>query len=152
MIFERAQGNMNVASLVERKTSFAVLFRNNDRSSTHFMRKLMNVMEPLPQPARKSITFDRGFKFREWRKLKSGIGTDSWFCDPQPPYQKGTVENTNNRLRKCLPRSTEPTALTNRYLKSIYHRLNTTPRKYLDFRTPAEVFESKLMEIQNRLD
>ena len=152
MIFERAQGNMNVASLVERKTRFAVLFRNNDRSSNHFMRKLMDVMEPLPQPARKSITFDRGFEFREWRKLKSGIGTDSWFCDPQAPYQKGTVENTNNRLRKYLPRSTEPTALTNRYLKSICHRLNTTPRKCLGYHTPAEVFESKLMEIQNRLE
>ena len=45
----------------ERKMRFAVLFRNNDRSSTHFMRKLMDVMEPLPQPARKAITFDRGF-------------------------------------------------------------------------------------------
>ncbi|MGD1881884.1 MAG: hypothetical protein ACFB11_06100, partial [Paracoccaceae bacterium] len=47
---------------------------------------------------------------------------------PQAPYQKGTVENTNNRLRKYLPRSTEPTALTNRYLRSICHRLNSTPR------------------------
>lgn len=88
MIFERSQGTMNVASLVERKTRFAVLFRNNDRSSTHFINKLMDVMEPLPQPARKSITFDRGFEFRAWRKLESGIGTESWFCDPQAPWQK----------------------------------------------------------------
>lgn len=65
MIFERAQGKMNVASLVERKTRFAVLFRNNDRSSRHFMNKLMDVMEPLPQTARRSITFDRGFEFRD---------------------------------------------------------------------------------------
>lgn len=107
MIFERAQGNMNVASLVERKTRFAVLFRNNDRSSTHFMRTLMDVMEPLPQPARKSITFDRGFEFRERRKLKSGIGTDSWFCDPQAPWQKGSVENLNKRARRYLPRDTQ---------------------------------------------
>lgn len=91
MIFERAQGPMNVASLVERKTRYAVLFRNNDRSSTHFMNTLMDVTEPLPQRARKSITFDRGFEFREWRKLRSGIGTESWFCDPQAPWQKGSV-------------------------------------------------------------
>ncbi|MCT4373692.1 IS30 family transposase, partial [Yangia mangrovi] len=71
MIFERAQGSMNVATLVERKTRFAVLFRNNDRSSTHFMNSLMNVMTPLPQAARKSITFDRGFEFRDWRKLEA---------------------------------------------------------------------------------
>ncbi len=88
MIFERRTGKMNVASLVERKTRFAVLFRNNDRSSTHFMNKRMDVMEPLPQPARRSITFDRGFELREWRKLKSGIGTESWFCDPQAPGRR----------------------------------------------------------------
>lgn len=67
MIFERATRKMNVASLVERKTRFTVLFRNNDRSTTHFMRRLMTVMEPLPQPTRQSITFDRGIEFRDWR-------------------------------------------------------------------------------------
>lgn len=65
---------MDVASLVERKTRFAVLFRNNDRSSTHFMSKLMDVIAPSPQPARRSITFDRGSGFRECRKLKPEIG------------------------------------------------------------------------------
>ncbi len=74
------------------------------------------------------------------------------FCDPQAPWQKGTVENTNNRLRRYLPRSTEPTALTNRYLRSICHRLNSTPRKCIGCRTPAEVFEYHLIEIQNQLE
>ena len=46
MIFERSQGAMNVTSLVERKSRFAVFFRNNDRSSTHFINKLMDVMDP----------------------------------------------------------------------------------------------------------
>jgi IS30 family transposase len=48
MISERSTGKLNVASLVERKTRFAVLFLNNDRGSIHFMNKLMDVMEPLP--------------------------------------------------------------------------------------------------------
>ncbi|MDA3887649.1 MAG: IS30 family transposase [Allgaiera sp.] len=94
MIFERAQGNANIASLVERKTRFAVLFRNNDRSTTHLMNRLMAVMEPLPQPARRSITFDRGIEFCSWRKLKPRIGTEAWFCDPQAPWQKGSAERT----------------------------------------------------------
>lgn len=85
MMFRKEHGKINVSSPVERKTRFAVLFRNNDRSSTQFMNKPMNVMEPLPQSARRSITFDRGFEFRAWCKLKSGIGTESWFCDPQAP-------------------------------------------------------------------
>lgn len=78
------------------------------------MNKLMSVFEPLPQPARRSITFDRGFEFREWRKLQVGIGTESWFCDPQAPWQKGSVENLNKRARRHLPRNTQLAALSNR--------------------------------------
>jgi len=148
MIFEKSQGTMNVASLVERKTRFAVLFRNNDRSSTHFINKLMDVMEPLPQPARKSITFDRGFEFRAWRKLKSGIGTESWFCDPQAPWQKGSVENLNKRARRYLPRDTQLAALSNRNMKAICDRLNGTPRKCLGWRTPTEAFREEMMKLR----
>ena len=148
MIFERAQGTMNVASLVERKTRFAVLFRNNDRSTTHLMNRLMGVMEPLPQPARRSITFDRGIEFRSWRKLKPGIGTEAWFCDPQAPWQKGSVENLNKRARRYLPRDTPVAALSNRYMKSICDRLNDTPRKCLGWRTPAEAFRDELMKLR----
>ena len=148
MIFERSQGTMNVASLVERKTRFAVLFRNNDRSSTHFINKLMDVMEPLPQQARRSITFDRGFEFRAWRKLKSGIGTESWFCDPQAPWQKGSVENLNKRARRYLPRDTHLAALSNRNMKAICDRLNGTPRKCLGWRTPTEAFREEIMKLR----
>lgn len=148
MIFERSTGKMNVASLVERKTRFAVLFRNNDRSSIHFMNKLMDVMEPLPQPARRSITFDRGFEFRAWPKLKSGIGTDSWFCDPQAPWQKGAVENLNNRARRYLPRDTQLAALSNRAMKTICDRLNSTPRKCLGWKTPTEAFRDEMIKLR----
>ena len=147
MIFERTQGNANVATLVERKTRFAVLFRNQDRSTTHLMNRLMDVMEPLPQPARRSITFDRGIEFRNWRKLKPGIGTEAWFCDPQAPWQKGSVENLNKRARRYLPRDTPVAALSNRSMKAICDRLNGTPRKCLGWRTPAEAFRDELMKL-----
>lgn len=152
MMFRKEHGKINVTSLVERVSRYTVVMRNEDRHSKPIMEALINGLAPLPADARQSITFDRGTEFSAWQRLKDGIGADSWFCDPQAPWQKGTVENTNSRLRKYLPRSTEPTALTNRYLKSICHRLNSTPRKCLGYRTPAEVFESKLVEIQNRLE
>lgn len=152
MMFRKEHGKVNVTSLVERVSRYAVVMRNEDRRSKPIMEALIQGLAPLPADARRSITFDRGTEFSAWRDLKNGIGADAWFCDPQAPYQKGTVENTNKRLRKYLPRSTEPTALTNQYLRSICQRLNSTPRKCLGYRTPAEVFEDRLMEIQNRLE
>ena len=148
MIFEKAQGKMNVASLVERKTRFAMLFRNNDRSSTQFMNRLMDVMVSLPQPARRSITFDRGLEFREWRKLQPGIGTVAWFCDPQAPWQKGSVENLNKRARRYLPRDTQLAALSNPKMKAICDRLNGTPRKCLGWRTPTEAFREEMKKLR----
>jgi IS30 family transposase len=152
MMFRKEHGKVNVTSLVERVSRYAVVMRNEDRQSKPIMEALIQGLAPLPAEARQSITFDRGTEFSAWRHLKAGIGADAWFCDPQAPYQKGTVENTNNRLRRYLPRSTEPTALTNRYLRSICHRLNSTPRKCLGYHTPAEVFQTKLMEIRNQLE
>jgi len=148
MIFRREHGKANVASLVERKTRYAVLFRNNDRSSNHFMTRLMNIIEPLPQTARKSLTSDRGIEFSAWRKLKPGIGTETWFCDPQAPWQKGSVESLNKRVRDYLPSDTPISALSNRDIKAICDRLNETPRKCRGWQTPAEAFAEEIRNLR----
>jgi IS30 family transposase len=67
------------------------------------------------------------------------------FCDPQSPWQKGTVENTNGRARRWLPRETNPLAISDEALHRICHQRNSTRRKCLGYRTPAEVFRQKLM-------
>lgn len=146
VMFRKEFGKANVTSLVERVSRFTVALKNDDRQSKPVMEQLISNLATLPQHARRSITFDRGTEFSAYAHLHEGIGAQTWFCDPQAPWQKGTVENTNRRLRKYLPRSADPSAITNRYLGSICHRLNATPRKCLGFRTPAEVFRDKLME------
>ncbi len=147
MIFQKDLGPTNVASLVERKTRYAVLFRNNDRSSKMLMNRLITLFSPLPATARRSITFDRGFEFVSWRELKSGMGTEAWFCDPSAPWQKGSVENLNKRARRYLPRDTPLAALSDRSMTAICERLNATPRKCLGYRTPAEAFRDELRRL-----
>lgn len=147
MMFRKEHGRANVTSLVERVSRFSVVLKNPDRQSRPVMESLIEGLASLPKNARRSITFDRGIEFSAWPHLKAGLGVDPWFCDPQAPWQKGTVENTNRRLRRYLPRQADPSAFTNRYLRSICDRLNAQPRKCLGFRTPTEVFRDKLMEI-----
>ncbi len=57
MIFRKDLVSTNVASLIERKTRYAVLFRNNDRSSKMLMSRLINLLSPLPVTARRSGAF-----------------------------------------------------------------------------------------------
>ena len=147
MIFRKEYGNANIATLVERKSRYTVLFRNNDRQSKPIMGRLINELSALPHSARQSITFDRGFEFVSWRDLETGMGTKAWFCDPQAPWQKGSVENMNKRVRRYLPRDTDLLSLPHQSVRSICECLNATPRKCLDYRTPSEVFREQLVEI-----
>ena len=144
MIFRREHGPANIATAVERVSRYTVLFRNNDRRSKPIMNRLIDLFAPLPRHARQSLTFDRGLEFVSWRELEKGLGAQAWFCDPQAPGQKPTVENTNRRIRRWLPRDTVLLNLPRRDLADLSARMNATPRKCLNFRTPAEVFGENL--------
>ena len=143
--FRKKFGKANVTSLVERVSRFTIFLRNNDRQSKPIMDGLIDVLGPLPHLARRSITFDRGTEFTDWPYLQAGLGVQTWFCDPQSPWQKGTVENTNRRARKWLSRETDPLTIEANDLHEVCAHLNSTPRKCLGFRTPAEVFRQKVL-------
>lgn len=106
MIFRKEHGHANVATIVERKSRYTVLYRNNNSRFKPIIDRLVNGLSSLPQFARQSITFDRGIEFVSWRELYKGMGMKTWFCDPQAPWQKGSVENMNKRVRRRLPRDT----------------------------------------------
>lgn len=69
MIFERAQGDANVATLIERKTRYTVLLRNNDRKSRPLMNRLITHLSPAPR----STSFHH---LRPWLRvcLVAGVG------------------------------------------------------------------------------
>jgi IS30 family transposase len=150
MIFRKEYGSANIATVVERKSRYTVLFRNNDRRSRPIMGQLIRYLAPLPAQARQSLTFDRGLEFVSWRELERGMGTAAWFCDPQAPWQKGTVENTNRRVRRYLPPETIVLDVTTQEIRSLCDRLNGTPRKCLGFQTPQEIFNRLLLDIERQ--
>nr|WP_150282415.1 helix-turn-helix domain-containing protein [Salipiger aestuarii] len=86
--------------------------------------------------------------FCSWPHLQAQLGTR--FCDPSSPWQKGSVENTNRRLRRWLARPRDVAAMTELALKQRCEQLNNTPRNCRGWRTPAEVFREKMIEETGR--
>jgi IS30 family transposase len=140
LIFRRAHGQANLTSLVERKCRLVRLIANPNRRSRNVLGAIGEALRPLPTTARQSITFDRGSEFLGYQQLAEGCGIDSYFCDPHSPWQKGSVENTNGRLRRFLPGELDLASITPAHLHQIERRMNDTPRKCLGFRTPQEAF------------
>jgi IS30 family transposase len=125
--------------MVERKSRFVMLWRNPSRTSAGVMAGIEAKLAPLPSSLRQSITFDRGTEFAAYGTLRSRMGMDSYFCEPRSPWQKGGVENLNGRLRRFLPLDVDIAALPVDAIEAVSARLNDTPRKCLEYRTPREV-------------
>jgi len=144
VIFARRLGRANVTSLLERQSRYLVLLANEDRRSSPVAARIGVALDPLPAAARRTITFDRGTEFMAWRSLPA----PAYFCDPHSPWQKGGVENANGRLRRHLPLDSAPQDRSPAALAALSQKLNTTPRRCLGYRTPAEVFQTSLAQLQ----
>jgi len=144
LIFRREAGKANVTSLVERKSRFTFLLPNDDKRSAAVLAGIAQALRPLPEEARRTVTFDRGSEFAGYAALDRHLALASYFCDPHSPWQKGAVENANGRVRRFLPRESPAEALARPHLRRLADRLNDTPRRCLGYRTPREVFERHL--------
>lgn len=144
LIFRRAHGQANVTSLVERRSRLTRLVPNHNRRSREVIGAIGQTLAELPPAARQSITFDRGSEFLGYDALTRSHGIEASFCDPHAPWQKGSIENTNGRLRRFLPGELDPSTLTPDHLREIERQMNDTPRKCLGFRTPHEAFTAAL--------
>ena len=103
-------------------------------------RRFTQKLRHVPAPLRKTLTYDRAKEMAEHERLAQRLALQVFFADPPSPWQRGTNENTNGLLRQYLPKGTDLSGSAQRELNAIAHRLNTRPRKCLDFATPLEVF------------
>jgi len=130
----------NVLVLHERSSRLTVFLRTENRKAEPTAAALAQLLDPLPEPLRRTLTFDNGTEFAEHHT----IGLQTFFCEPHSPWQKGGVENAIGRFRRYLPRSTNLDSLDQDHIPNAVYALNHTPRQCLDFHTPAEVFSRVL--------
>ncbi|PZE26141.1 IS30 family transposase [Curtobacterium sp. MCBD17_028] len=109
---------------------------------------LIASMTKLPEQLRKTLTWDRGKELSAHAQFALETGTKVFFADPHSPWQRPTNENTNGLLRQYFPKGTDLSRWSANDLEAVALALNNRPRKSLDWKTPAEVFEEQLPSLQ----
>ena len=133
-------GQTALQVVVERKTRYTKLCRIPNKSAQASYQGLRSLLIPVPEPLRKTITYDNGAENVLHRELNAVLGTQSYFCEPYHSWEKGTVENVNGVIRRFLPKQTNFDKIPLKYLEAIEFWLNHRPRKCLGFQTPADAF------------
>jgi IS30 family transposase len=129
-----------ILTLHERSSRALAILRQPNKRAAPVAAAIEAVLADLPSRLRQTITFDNGTEFAEHHRLRRSLGLQTFFCDPHAPWQKGGIENAIGRLRRVLPRKTDLATLSPAQIRHLARLYNHTPRKCLDFQTPAEVF------------
>lgn len=133
----------NLLVAQERCSRFTFIAKQNSKAAQPTVDRLKDWLSPLPVALRRSLTQDNGPEFFLHHQLNL-LGIKTYFCDPRSPWQKGGIENMNGRIRRFIPLKTKPDSLSDADIQDLAFILNTTPRKCLGFKTPAEVFSLQL--------
>ena len=145
MLFSRY--GQAVLTLHDRTSRILIGQRPPNKTAALVSDMLRQILQPLPGPLRKTITFDNGSEFAQHGKLHD-LHLKTFFCDTHSPWQKGGIENAIGRMRRFLPRKTDLANLTDDQFNTLIAIYNNTPRKCLDYKTPAEVFCAQLLHFK----
>ena len=137
-----------VLALHERYSRLLIAIRLQGKAAEPIAEAIESVLSPLPREWRQTITFDNGTEFARHYKLQD-MGIQTFFCDTHSPWQKGGVENAIGRLRRMLPRKTNLASLSEEQFTELVQLYNNTPRKCLGYKSPAEIFQDKVLHLKS---
>ena len=96
----------------------------------------------------KSITFDNGVEFLNWKYLEVSVlgrqRTTIYFAHSYSSWERGTNENQNRMIRRFVPKGTNIADFSDEDIQWIEDWMNNYPRKILGYKTAKQEAENCL--------
>lgn len=137
-------GKGSLLVLVERKTRYPFLRYLEDRTTKNVNLAVKEMLEDFPI---ESLTIDNDLSFQKHRELSRLIQAEIFFCHPQSPHEKGTVENRNKAIRRYVKKRCDLSKIPPEMFSFTEEKLRNKFMKCLNFRTPKEAFQEEISKI-----
>jgi IS30 family transposase len=140
-------GKGSLLVLVERKTRYPFLRYLEDRTTASVNQAVKEMLGDYPI---ESLTIDNDISFQKHRELSKLIEAEIFFCHPQSPHEKGTVENRNKAIRRYVKKKADLSKILLETFSFVEDKLRSKFMKCLNFRTPKEAFQTEIEKINNK--
>ncbi len=104
-----------------------------------FAAKVSYALNLLPKKLGKTMTHDKGKEIAKAFDIETKTGVRVYVTHPRSPWERGTNENTNGRVREFFPKGTDFRLVSDDDVLYVQELMNGRPRKTLDWATPTEV-------------
>lgn len=123
--------------LVEKKTKYTLIKKLENRKNFLVNKEVFSLLKDYSVL---SITTDNDIAFTKYKDLERLLNINIFFTNPYASWEKGLVENTNRWIRQFIPKKTNISLLSDKYISKIEKWLNNWPRLILNSDTPWELF------------
>lgn len=141
-------GKGSLLVLVERKTRYPFMRYLEDRDNTTVNSATAELLFGLPV---ESLTIDNDISFQKHKELSEILQAAIYFCHPQAPHEKATIENRNKAIRRYVKKRSDLSKYSASHFAIVEEKLRTRFMECLNYKTPQEAFEIELKKQQKTL-
>jgi len=127
-IFDRASRYLLMADLAE----------GHDATAT--LAGLVELFDRVPSHLKRTLCWDQGREIARHQDVADLAEIDVYIAEPHSPWQRPTNENGNGLIRRYVGKGTNLNQYKPQHLRKIEDRINTIPRRSLNWATAETVY------------
>lgn len=132
-------GGSVLVTMVERRSRQTFIAKAHDKSAQAVSQAILESLAGVRARVL-TLTYDNGKEFARHAVVDRILECQSYFAHPYSSWERGLNENTNGLIRQYFPKKSSFDDLSEEQIRAVQNKLNSRPRKCLDWATPNNIF------------